>query len=251
MERILRGVFVQRAERLLSTSRGGERGASDLRIGLLTGVHRNFVRQIRATKPRVRLQKVQQRHRADALLQAWATDWQYLTPAGSPRQLPIDAPRGEPSFAALVEQHMPRVSPRSAIAVLRRSGAVQLLPDEQVRLRSRSARPAGISEVSINAASTQLAELLATLLHNLKAPDQQLFCDSIEPVTVDPKRLALVRQTIAKRAQNFIDLLTEELSTETSGEPAGQIIGLTVFCHIQRRGDSLGVAPKMRRGNKR
>ena len=251
MERILRGVFVQQAERLLSAGRSAGPHASDLRIGLMTGVHRNFVREIRATKPSVRLQKVQQRHRGDALLQAWATDWHYLTAAGSPRDLPIQAPEGEPCFARLVAQHMSRVPIRTAIAELRRSSAIRLLPDEQVRLRSRSARPPGITEASIAAASARLSDLTATEVHNLKTPEQRLFCESIDALRIDPRRLALVRQTIAKRAQNFLDLLAEELAPEATFPSTGPTvsIGLTVFGHERSPGDP-GVSPRGRRGTK-
>ena len=65
MERVLRAVFVDRAERLLSQDRSRARSANDLRIGLMIGVHRNFVREIRTTKPRVQLEKVQRDFRRD------------------------------------------------------------------------------------------------------------------------------------------------------------------------------------------
>ncbi len=215
MERVLRAVFVRRAEQLLSRNSPYGRLASDTHVGLMIGVHRNFVREIRTTRPQLQLEKVQHRHRGSALLQAWASDWPFLTTAGHPRDLPIRGAPGEPSFETLVRRHMAGVSTGTAIAELRRSGAVRLLPDERIRLRSRTARSPGITTASIAAATKRMRELASTLLHNLKAPEDQRFCESSNELQIDPQRLAFVRQLIAKRARTFLDALTGELNNET------------------------------------
>lgn len=237
MERVLRAVFVRRAEQLLSSSSRHGRSSSDTRVGLMIGVHRNFVRAIRTTRPQVQLEKVQHRHRGSALLQAWASDWQFLSTAGHPRDLPIRGAPGEPSFEMLVRRHMSGVSTGTAIAELQRSGAVRLLPDERIRLRSRTARPYGITAASIAAASERIRELVSTLLHNLKAPEDQRFCESVNELQIDPQRLALVRQVIAKRARTFLDALTGELNNETlkplapDGKAQAVRVGLMICAH--------------------
>ncbi len=185
-----------------------------IRVGLIIGVHRNFVREIRTTRPQVQLEKVQHRHRGSALLQAWASDWQFLTSAGHPRDLPIRAAAGEPSFETLVRRHLSGVSTGTAIAELQRSGAVRLLPDERIRLRSRTARPSGITLASITAASDRMRELASTLLHNLKRPEDQRFCETAHELQFDPQRLAYVREMIAKRARTFLGALMAELDHE-------------------------------------
>lgn len=252
MERILRGVFVEQAESLLVSGKAAGTAASDLRIGLMTGVHRNIVRKIRSTKPSARLQPLQQRHRADALLLAWSTDCQYLTTAGSPRDLPIEATDGTPSFSALVRLHMPGVRARTAIAELRRSGAIQLLPDEFVRLRSRTVRPVGITEASIAALGSQLSQLAQTLLHNLRNPGQQWFCETSESGFVDTGRLPFLRQTVARRAQNFLDVLAAELKSEGASPTTEQAVtlGTTVFCY-EIPSPPTSATPKRRRSSKR
>lgn len=215
MERVLRSVFVTRAAAVLSRGSRRARPANDTRIGLMIGVHRNVVRAIRTTKPRVQLEKVQRRHRGTALLQAWASDWQFLTAAGQPRDLPIHAHEDEPSFEALVRRYMPGISAGTAIAELRRSGAIRLLPDELIRLRSRTARTPGITTAGIEAASEQMGALASTLLHNLKMPDDAWFCESLGDVEIDPERLAIVKQLLAKRARSFMDATAAELTGET------------------------------------
>jgi hypothetical protein len=236
MERVLRAAFVRRAEELLSTSTRGKRPASDTRVGLMIGVHRNFVRQIRTTKPRVQLEKVQHRHRGSALVQAWATDWQFLTATGLPRDLPIRAPPGEPSFEMLVRRHMPGVSTGTAIAELRRSAVVRMLPDEQIRLRSRTARPPGVTSASIAVVSDRMRELSSTLLHNLTTADDQRFCENLNEVRIDVQRLAVVRQMIAKRARTFLDALAAELANEAlTPESKGQAVEIgLVICGYEK-----------------
>ena len=222
MERVLRAVFVRRAEKLLSMSVRRARSASDTRVGLMIGVHRNFVREIRTTKPRVQLEKVERRHRGSALLQAWATDWHFLTTAGLPRDLPIRAGPGEPSFEMLVRRHMSGVSTGTAIAELRRSGGIRLLPDEHVRLRSRTARPLGITSANVAAVSERMRELSSTLLHNLNASEEQRLCENLKEVRIGKQRLAVVRQMIAKRARVFLDALAAELNNEVlTSDPTG------------------------------
>ena len=232
-ERVVRSVFVDRASALLCASNRRQSGVSDLRIGLTIGVPRNAVRQIRSTRREVQLAKIQRRHRGDALLKAWTTDWIYLTEAGLPRDLPIHAVGGQPSFANLVRAHLRGVSTGTALAELRRSGAVRLLPDEIVRLRSRTVRPLGISQASIAAAAERLQALASTELHNLKAPDAARFCESLEPISVTADEARIIRQTLVRRARGFLDSLASELANEapkSTGE-ARTRIGLTVFSH--------------------
>ena len=232
MERVLRGVFIEQAERALAGP--GDREASDLRVGLMTGVHRNFVREIRATKPRARLQKVHRRHKGDALLHAWATDWEFLTSAGTPRELPIQPKPDQASFASLAARYMPNVAPRTAVAELERAGLVQTLDGDHVRLRSRSARPLGVNEANLTEAGTKLAGFASTLLHNLKHPDDARVCEYSELIEIPTKRLPVVRRTITKRAQNFLDGLTGEIQHEADTEVIETTaIRVTVFCHEQ------------------
>lgn len=230
MERILRSVFVERAADSLSGV-SGRGGPSDVRIGLMIGVDRNLVRKIRTTKRPDQLRNVQRRHRITALLEAWATDWRFLNSAGHPRDLAIQDADGEASLSMLVRQYMPAVSTGTAIAELRRAGVIRLLPDERVRLRSRTPRPTGFTESSVSTVGERLAELASTLLSNLGSPGEQRLFERIEPLWIDAQRLPLARLTLAKRTRTFLDSLSAELANEAVGPASGSkvLIGLTVF----------------------
>lgn len=234
LERILRSVFVERAAALLdrtaSRRRGG--GPSDLRIGLMIGVSRNIVHSIRASR-RFQVEETRRPHPGEALLKAWTTDWTYLTEAGLPRELPIYGVGREVSFEALVRSHLRGVSTGTALAELRRCGAVQLIPDERVRLLSRTMRSVGIGHASIAAAAERLQDLGATVLHNLAAKDAARFCEAMDGLDVAAERVGIARQTIARRARDFLDGLAAELASlaPTSASAPRLKIGLTVFAH--------------------
>ena len=238
MERVLRAVFVDRAARWLLHHRRGARAASDLKVALMIGIHRNFVREIRSLRPPAQIDRMRPRHRGEALLEAWASDWRFLNEAGQPRDLPIQAAAGEASFEMLVQECLPGVSMRTALAELRRSGSVRLLAEEQVRLRSRTVRSVGLKASSIAEVSERAGELLSTLLHNLMAPEDARFCEGIRPLEVDGERLAIVREIIAKRSRHFIDALAAELAHEAgSGAKDGKGIKVGVTIHAHERKD--------------
>jgi hypothetical protein len=236
MERVLRNVFVERAARWLLEHRRGARAASDLKVALMVGIHRNFVREIRSLRPRAAVDRPRRGHRAEALLDAWSSDWRFLNESGQPRDLPIQAAPGEPSFEMLVQECLPGVSMRTALAELRRSGSVRLLAEEQVRLRSRTVRSVGLKASSIAEVSERAGELLSTLLHNLMAPEDARFCEGIKPLEVDGERLAIVRDIIAKRSRHFIDALTTELAHEAvSGSKGSKPTKVGIMIHAYEK----------------
>jgi len=172
------------------------------------------VREIRTSRPHARLEKVGRRNRGAALIQAWASDWQFMTAEGRPRDLPLRSIGEEPSFEMLVQSYMPGVSPGTAIAELRRSGAIRLLPDELVRLRSSNLRPTGMTAANLSVAGERMRQLASTLLNNMNRPENARLCETVEEIQVGADRLAVVRQILAKRSRSFMDALTTELKGE-------------------------------------
>jgi hypothetical protein len=59
-----------------------------------------------------------------------------------------------------------------------------------------------------------MRDLASTLIHNLKTPEDQRFCEGLNQIQIDSSRLAVVRQTIAKRSRSFMDALMAELNEE-------------------------------------
>src|ERR1700733_12963451 len=174
-ESLLRSVFVHKAHEWLAKSAATPSDPSDVRVSLVTGVHRNFVRRILAEPPGIAAAREQKGHPAGRVLEAWHTDPKYLDSSGKPRDLSERAQ--EPSFHTLVLEHLPGASPGMVLAELHRAGLVQLLSEHRLRVRNRTFRMQGINPGNVGEMGTQARALLETLTHNLRQPDSPRFCE--------------------------------------------------------------------------
>jgi hypothetical protein len=213
-ESLLRSLFIHKARQWLAGSSADGANPSDVRVSLVTGVHRNFVGRILAEPPRIAAAREQKKHRTARLLEAWHTDPTYLDSSGKPRDLSRRAP--EPSFSTLASTYVPGAAPGVVLEELHRAGVVQLLADERVRVRSRTFRVHGVNATGMSELGSRGRELLETLIHNLREPDATIPCDSIAPIEVDAGRIPAVRDLIARRAGNFLAAIEQELAVEAS-----------------------------------
>lgn len=211
-ESLLRSIFVHAARRSLERLDPEALPPSDVRVALATGVHRNFVRRILAEPPRIAAARSRKGHRAGRLIEAWHTDPAYLDSNGKPRDLSERFP--EPSFHSLASAYLPGTAPTVVLDELRRAGLVQLVAEHRVRVRSRSAHPAGMSTATIEDLAARLGSLLRTLTHNLRSPQSRLPCEAMPEIEVDAARAAFVRDLIARRSTSFLEALRAELSAE-------------------------------------
>ncbi len=213
-ESLLRSLFVHTARQWLAESSADGASASDVRVSLVTGVHRNFVRRILAEPPRIAAAHEQKKHRTARLLEAWHTDPAYLDSSGKPRDLSKREP--EPSFFTLASTYAPGAAPGVVLQELCRGGVVQLLSEERVRVRSRTFRVHGVNTSGMNELGSRGRELLETLIHNVREPDARILCDSMPSIAVDAVRVPVIRDLIARRAGNFLAAIEQELAIEAS-----------------------------------
>src|SRR5665213_1773509 len=229
-ESLLRSLFVHKARAWLGQT--GEENPSDVRVALVTGVHRNFVRSILAEPPRIAAAREHKGHRASRLLEAWYSDPHYLDSSGKPRDL--SERDQEPSFFTLAGTYVPGAAPSVVLEELRRAGLVQMLPENRVRVRSRAFRMHGVNAANIGELGQRAKDLIETLTRNLRQPEAPLFCDSMPSIEVDGPRVPFVRDLIARRAGNFLAAIEQELAVEARGSrrrKSGERIrvGLTAF----------------------
>ena len=210
-ESLLRGMFVHTCRNWLARQHGGA-DPSDVRIALVTGVHRNFVSRLLAEPPKIAAAREHKGHRAARLLRAWYSESAYLDGGGKPRDL---AERGAaPSFEALATRYVPGAPPAVLLQELHRAGVVELLAEQRVRVRSRSMRVPGLNAGNIKDLGRHAGELLRTLTGNLRDPRYHLFCESLSPVEVEEARIPVVREVINRRATAFLQSLQAELAAE-------------------------------------
>jgi hypothetical protein len=211
-ESLLRSLFVHQARAWLARASNRSGKPSDVRISLVTGVHRNFVRRILAEAPRIAAARAQKGHPAERLLEAWHSDPAYLDSSGKPRDLPERGPK--PSFYSLASAYIAGAAAGVVLEELRRAGVVQMLAEHRVRVRSRSVRLHGLNAGNVGEIGQRARELLETLTHNLRQPEARLFCESMPSIEVEAARLPFVRELIARRASTFLSALGQEFSAE-------------------------------------
>ena len=213
-ESLLRSLFVHKARKWLAESSAGALSPSAVRVSLVTGVHRNFVRRILAEPPRIAAARTQKKHRTARLLEVWHTDPVYLDSSAKPRDLSKRQP--EPSFFTLASTYVPGAAPGVVLQELHRAGVVQLLPEERVRVRSRTFRVHGVNASGIGELGSRSRELLETMIHNLREPDERILCESMPAIEVDAARVPVIRDLIARRVSNFLAAIEQELAIESS-----------------------------------
>ena len=211
-ESLLRGLIVHTARDWLAAQNGGVT-PSDVRVALVTGVHRNFVHEILSEPVKIAPSRESRAYLHGKLLRAWHTDPGYRDDNGKPRDLPEKG--APPSFAGLVAAYLPEgTSFDFVLQELERAGAVESLSHHRVRVRSRTWRAPGLNLDSVSAFGVQAKALLTTLTGRLSDPKRRPYCDSTPVITVGADRIAIVREVVARRANNLIRSLEEELAIE-------------------------------------
>lgn len=137
-EALLRAVYVHAARRRITRSLEPGQKPSDVRIALVTGIHRNFVRKILAKPPAISASRQWRGSSVARLVSAWRVDPKYIDEFGRP--LDIAEKDEEPSFRSLVKQYLPGVTPAVALSELRRANQVELISDHRLRLLHRPAK---------------------------------------------------------------------------------------------------------------
>jgi hypothetical protein len=231
-ESLLRGVFVHKTREWLARQSPGTAEPSDVRVSLVTGVHRNFVRRILAEPPKIADAREQKGNRANRLLQAWYSDPVYLDTSGNPRDLPEKG--SSPSFHSLSSTYVPGAAPGVVLDQLSRAGLVQMLSEHRLRVRGRTFRVHDFSLSSIAELGNRARDLLETLRHNVQQLDSRRFCDSMRVIEVEQKRVPAVRALIARRATTFLAGMERELAVETNRSPRDKRkrrikVGLTIY----------------------
>jgi hypothetical protein len=209
-ESLLRGLFVRQARTWLTGEGAGT--PSDVRVALVTGVHRNVVAAILAKPLQIPKARERRRYPAGRLLRAWHTDPAYQDASGRPRDLPE---RGvAPSFAALVVEHLPGTSVGAALQELLRTGVIESLSHHRVRIHSRTGPHPGINLDNLIAYGVRARALLTALTSKLDDPEDRAYCDSTSVFEIPAARWPVIRNVIARRAGSLLLGLEQELQVE-------------------------------------
>lgn len=161
---MLKRVFIEVAMRDFQLA---DKGQTDSRLSLLTGIHRKDVKRLRgldAARDRIPATV----SLGSQVIAVWITDPQYVDADGAPQPLQRLASRGgNGSFETLAQSVSKDVRPRALLDELLRVGAVTLDEDDRVRLNNDAFIPrAGLDERAYYFGRA-LSDHLAAGVHNL------------------------------------------------------------------------------------
>ncbi len=188
---LLKKALVEQAELAYGLA---DKGSSDTRISLLTGVHRKDVKRLRhAPEPAALASPIVPI--ASSVVARWISEPRFLHADQTPRPLartPTRGNAGEPDFTTLVAEVSRDVGARAVLDELVRLGVVESREDGFVTLKSNSFVPKeGLSE-SFHFLGSNVGEHLAAAVHNLRPAqsepfmlEQSAFSEDLSPVQAD------------------------------------------------------------------
>jgi hypothetical protein len=198
--RLVRTVYVRAAAERVS---GGKARPNISRIAVVTGLARPEIRALLAAETDTPAQYSWDRHRAERVLHAWCNDPLYFDSDGKPADLPLKG--GKKSFAALVKAHSATPLAGAILEELQRANAVRLLPDQTLRLLSRSLANSQYREETVETVGDRARDLLNTLAHNLNDPDHPRFERTVASITLDPREVPRLRRDIEDQGAAFVE----------------------------------------------
>ncbi len=174
----------------------------------------------------------QRYNRAIRVISGWLQDPRYLTGAGAPAVLPLEG--DSVSFASLVREKSGDIPVVSMLSVLQASGSVSV-SDGLVTLQSRSYLPADTPADNLHILGTDVAELIATISHNLEAPlEQRYFQRKVSNVKVPPELLGEFRELSSRKSQQLLEeyhtwLTANEVQVLESGDESPAYVSVGIY----------------------
>ncbi len=189
------------------------------RASILSGLTRKEVQRLLQAPALEDVGTGERRNRAARVLTAWLRDADFLDPQGDPRPLDLEGERG---FAALVKRHSGDMPTRALLDELLRVGAVERLPDGRLALLARGYVPRRGSSEMVDMLGTDVADLIATIDHNLHQADQPpRFQRKVMYRAVPVQALPAFRALSAQQAQALLEKLDGWLQKAASDQPPG------------------------------
>jgi hypothetical protein len=225
----------ERAVRLAASRLANESGRrSNSRVAIVTGLARAEVARI-LTADEVISDSCPGQHPARRVLAAWYESRRFLSRNGEPAILPIFGKRR--SFEQLVAAHSGGIPVRAMLDQLVQIDAVDVLPEQRVKAKSRFPIFKGMTTTAISNVGERAGDLLGTLGRNLRTASSPLFEGTALVTEFSVGAVPLLRRELAEQGAAFIDSATSLLARSRSkslvatskGRPAHCRVGVTVY----------------------
>ncbi len=198
-------------------------------VSALTGLTRKEAKRLREQEGLDDEASSQRYNRAVRVISGWTINRDYLDTDGRPRILPMEG--DEASFAALVREYSGDIPPVAMLKVLEASGTVAVR-QEGVELLARAYVPVATPLEKVNILGHDVAELIATIGHNLQAEENNLhFQRKVFNVLVHPDAIEPFKELSNQRSQELLEeyhrfLSEHEIDVDDDVEPRYVAVGI-------------------------
>ncbi|HLZ33176.1 MAG TPA: DUF6502 family protein [Nitrospira sp.] len=205
---LVKQVYVQLAKEEFGI--GGKK-ATVSRIAILTGLTRKEVKALLAERRPGDGSMEEEYNRAARVIAGWLKDPRFGDGRGHPAPLPLGGKRG--SFAALVKIYSGDIPVRAMLDELLHIGAVQVMKDDRICLRSRGYIPQKNTPEKLSILGTDTADLIATIDHNIYVnPKHPRFQRKVMYDNVPVEAAQEFQAIVAARGQELLEDLDRWLS---------------------------------------
>ena len=188
-------------------------------VSALTGLTRKETKALRESTPVGNEKSAQRYSRAIRVISGWVNDSQFHDASGEPAILPFDG--ADNSFSALVKKYSGDIPPVAMLSVLATSQNV-IESGDGVVLKERAYIPMSTPVDKINILGTDVAELIATIGHNLEAEPARLFFQrKVSNTAVRVDAIGKFREMSNRKSQELLEEYHAWLSSQEVDESDG------------------------------
>jgi hypothetical protein len=201
-------------------------------IAATTGIQRAEISRIlkRKTEP----WSDQRQQSTNRIVAAWQRDPSFIDKDGNPRELTMYG-RGS-TFERLAKKYGRGIPARALLDELIRSGTVEIVDQQKLRVTAGASADRGMSGRAINAFGERASELLATMLMNMRKPEVPRFIATVSEATFSLDLLPVFRKDLSVRGTSFLGDVQEMLERKPPKirskrrKPGVGRISVSVFC---------------------
>lgn len=210
---LAKGVFVDVAAKDFALR---ARKQTDSRVSVITGLSRKEVARLKKSPLVADAATAKRYNRAARVISGWQLDPRFSDPSGLPRILPWVG--GDGSFCDLVKQYSGDMPARAVFDELVRVGAVQLIEsgdDDAVQLQTPAYVPARAEDMKMHILGTDVANLIATIDHNLDTTrNEPLFQRKVSYDNLPNEAIPRLRAMTRERAQALLEEFNRYLAQQ-------------------------------------
>lgn len=172
-------------------------------VSALTGLTRKETKALREGPPIGNEKSAQRYSRAIRVISGWVNDSQFHDEKGEPAVLPFDGAQN--SFSALVKKYSGDIPPVAMLSVLETSQNV-IVATDGIILKERAYIPMSTPVDKINILGTDVAELIATIGHNIEAdPAHRFFQRKVSNRAVRVGEMDMFRELSNRKSQELLE----------------------------------------------